>query len=991
MSEHFESEPNSAEAGAKKNGASRNGHNGASHARTSGSAASGGFDAWTVVDILARRWHWLIIGGILGGAAFFTLGWMFLIKPKFTATVQLLRYDTPATSEALRGTPLSSETFAGLIASPDLLRRIGDKIDPPIPPEKLVKQMKVDPQPESDLIKVFFAAANPTQAVTLANIYAQETVAYTKELQARQAAEVANNYLKKQLAEMDQDITTLHDEFRGRPMSSQVSNKLAQVSGELNALNQNLAGNTRPSVLTLRLSEKLQTSLAELTDLTSKFTDAHPLVQQKRSQIESLQAQITTSASNVDPLSATGLANIGSTGRAYDPAMELIQSKLRSLEDARIGMANRQREAEMFANDPPGVVRIFAPANLKTVQSNHRRIKTGMVTIFGGLIGMGLSLGLILLTEVMDKRLRTADDLKRVTKLPVLTTLGDLNQMHDGSRTQWAFRTWTKLQGRLSTSQNHGLVCGITSSSEGEGRSTWIKLLAEAASLSGFRVLTIATRPSAHIEVKHHLPGQTPNQPADMKTSDPAAEASENPEASQVAMLSSSVLSSPSQVTEQLTNPNSHPMVHIPLPGWVWNLDRRREWRDALEQWKQIDNLVIFIELPPASVPEAVLLGSNLPNVVWLADSGTADAAETRVQLQTLRDARCNLVGAVLNRVQGTSLKSRFPRWMGCVALFAALNFPAVQAQDAGTALPIEAPASEAVVTEPAPARTNLTFSVVNPAQRAAWQERLTLGPGDILNFSLYAEPTLTRMDVPIAPDGRVSYLEAQDILATGLTVDELRTRVDEQLGKYRRAARCIVTPTAFRSKKYYVLGKVMQRGVYTLDRPTTVIEAIARAKGIENGLVDNNNIDLADYSRSFLMRGGQKIPLDFEKLFLSGDLSQNIQIEPGDYLFFPSANIKQVYVLGEVGLPGLVTYRPNTTVLTAIANRAGFNEKAFKSRVLVVRGSLNNPQTFVVDCLGAINGRTPDFRLEPKDIVYVSHRPFFKAEELLDMATVAF
>ncbi|MBC8096741.1 MAG: hypothetical protein H7Y43_13110, partial [Akkermansiaceae bacterium] len=39
----------------------------------------------------------------------------------------------------------------------------------------------------------------------------------------------------------------------------------------------------------------------------------------------------------------------------------------------------------------------------------------------------------------------------------------------------------------------------------------------------------------------------------------------------------------------------------------------------------------------------------------------------------------------------------------------------------------------------------------------------------------------------------------------------------------------------------------------------------------------------------------------------------------------------------------------------------------------------------------GAINGRTPDFRLEPKDIVYVSHRPFFKAEELLDMATVAF
>jgi protein involved in polysaccharide export with SLBB domain len=182
-----------------------------------------------------------------------------------------------------------------------------------------------------------------------------------------------------------------------------------------------------------------------------------------------------------------------------------------------------------------------------------------------------------------------------------------------------------------------------------------------------------------------------------------------------------------------------------------------------------------------------------------------------------------------------------------------------------------------------------------------------------------------------------------------------------------------------------------VQRGVYTLDRPTTVIEAIARAKGIESGLVDNNTLDLADFSRSFLMRGGKRLSLDFEKLFQNGDLAQNIQIEPGDYLYFPSANIQQVYVLGEVGLPGMVTYRPDSTVLTVIASRGGFNEKAYKSRVLVVRGSLNRPETFAVDTMKITSGRAPDFKLQPKDIVYVSHRPFFKAEDLLDMATVAF
>jgi protein involved in polysaccharide export with SLBB domain len=130
---------------------------------------------------------------------------------------------------------------------------------------------------------------------------------------------------------------------------------------------------------------------------------------------------------------------------------------------------------------------------------------------------------------------------------------------------------------------------------------------------------------------------------------------------------------------------------------------------------------------------------------------------------------------------------------------------------------------------------------------------------------------------------------------------------------------------------------------------------------------------------------------LNFEGLFQNGDLTQNIQIEPNDYLFFPSANIKQVYVLGEVSLPGLVTFRPDLTAVAAITARGGFNEKAYKSKVVVIRGSLNKPETFIVNVMDVVNGRAPDFRLQPKDIVYVSWRPFFRVEELLDLAFTAF
>src|SRR6185503_4306155 len=106
----------------------------------------------------------------------------------------------------------------------------------------------------------------------------------------------------------------------------------------------------------------------------------------------------------------------------------------------------------------------------------------------------------------------------------------------------------------------------------------------------------------------------------------------------------------------------------------------------------------------------------------------------------------------------------------------------------------------------------------------------------------------------------------AQDILATGLTLDELRFRMNEELAKFRRAPEIMITPVAFRSKKYYMLGHVATKGVYLLDRPITVLEAVARAHGFETGLVDRNIVSVADFSRSFLMRQGKRTPLNFEK-----------------------------------------------------------------------------------------------------------------------------
>ncbi|GAB5558397.1 MAG: hypothetical protein SynsKO_00440 [Synoicihabitans sp.] len=271
-----------------------------------------------------------------------------------------------------------------------------------------------------------------------------------------------------------------------------------------------------------------------------------------------------------------------------------------------------------------------------------------------------------------------------------------------------------------------------------------------------------------------------------------------------------------------------------------------------------------------------------------------------------------------------------------------------------------------------------------------SWRENYTLGPGDILHFAFYGRAELDRNDVFVQPDGSISYLHAT-VRAQGLTIDELRDEVNRVLGEHYRNPAVMVFPWELRSKRYFILGKVIDNGAYPMDQPISILEAVARSRGIETGLFEQNTVELADLPRSFLMRGDRRMPIDFEALFFEGDLSQNIELEPNDFLYFPSANTNEVYVLGEVALPGVLGFTPKSTVISSITQRGGFTERAYRGRVLVVRGSLQDPERFVIDTNAVLTGREPDFPLEPKDIVYVSERPWRFAEELANTAVETF
>ena len=91
---------------------------------------------------------------------------------------------------------------------------------------------------------------------------------------------------------------------------------------------------------------------------------------------------------------------------------------------------------------------------------------------------------------------------------------------------------------------------------------------------------------------------------------------------------------------------------HIELPGLVWDLDRRIQFQNELEQWKSVSRSVILVDLPPACRCRKRCCWPKIyPQLIWLVDAGKSHARRNpRLHLETLRHARCKLMGAVLNR-----------------------------------------------------------------------------------------------------------------------------------------------------------------------------------------------------------------------------------------------------------------------------------------------------------------------------------------------------
>jgi polysaccharide biosynthesis/export protein len=281
----------------------------------------------------------------------------------------------------------------------------------------------------------------------------------------------------------------------------------------------------------------------------------------------------------------------------------------------------------------------------------------------------------------------------------------------------------------------------------------------------------------------------------------------------------------------------------------------------------------------------------------------------------------------------------------------------------------IPAPAMAELYTPPA---TPLDPALLRPTEAV-----FRLGPGDQLEIEGMGDIS-TVTPVTIGPDGKIYYSILPGIDLWGLTLPEARDRIAVEMQKYFREKPVVTLALrSVASQRVWLLGRVGSPGIYSLERPTPLLDALAQAGGLEVVTPPGGGpSETADLTRSFLIRDGHLVPVDFERLLRDGDLSQNVYLRPDDFVYIPSVRSSQVHVLGAVLQPRSERMAGQLTLIQAIALAGGTVPHASLPNVAILRGSLAHPQIAIVDVKQVLHGKAPDVRLMPDDIVYVPYTP---------------
>jgi polysaccharide export outer membrane protein len=172
------------------------------------------------------------------------------------------------------------------------------------------------------------------------------------------------------------------------------------------------------------------------------------------------------------------------------------------------------------------------------------------------------------------------------------------------------------------------------------------------------------------------------------------------------------------------------------------------------------------------------------------------------------------------------------------------------------------------------------------PATAATSDYTYKIGPGDQLNIIVWRNTELSGT-VPVRPDGKISTALVEDLPAQGKDASTLARDIEKALSKFIRDPVVTVVVTNFvgpPDQQIRVVGEVPHPQTLPYRQAMTLLDVMIAVGGVT---------DFADGNDATILRtadGNKQYRVRVKDLVKRGDVSANVQMQPGDVLFIPQS-----------------------------------------------------------------------------------------------------
>lgn len=244
------------------------------------------------------------------------------------------------------------------------------------------------------------------------------------------------------------------------------------------------------------------------------------------------------------------------------------------------------------------------------------------------------------------------------------------------------------------------------------------------------------------------------------------------------------------------------------------------------------------------------------------------------------RDTRLSKLGVIHRQVNVLKYFSkaqmrRLTSWYKVVSVVAFLSTVLVaNAQTSSSPVPLPAPGGDTG----APSKGVATAPISKAAGAPVDSTKYKIGPADVINVQVWHEPEFSGL-MAVHEDGKFTMPLVGELDAGGKTPADVQDEVSAALKKYVVNPLVQVSVQDVGSKRYYMDGLINRPGEYPLVVPTTILEAISKAGGVN---------DFANKKHIYVLRGDKRIYFNYNDVIKGKHMDQNILLQNGDHVFIP-------------------------------------------------------------------------------------------------------